>query len=242
MKPLYTPEQYLLTKSRVGLPFLCYNCQKIFYIKKHYIPRYQRENLGLYCSRVCQHKYLKPQIPVNCSNCQKSFFIPQHHFKRSPKKLFFCNRVCSGTYNAAHKTSGTKRSKLESWLEIQLKQMYPFLDFCFNDNTTLQLELDIYIPSLNLAFELNGIFHYEPIFGINQLNKIQNNDQRKFKGCLEKNIGLCIIDTTSQKYFKEKTSIKFLNIITTIIDQNILERKRNAPDAQMEHRAGTTPA
>ena len=77
---------------------------------------------------------------------------------------------------------------------------------------------DIYIPSLKLAIELNGIFHYEPIFGEDKLKKVQNNDNRKFQACLEKEIEFCIIDTSQQKYFKEKTSQKYLSIITEIID------------------------
>jgi hypothetical protein len=82
-------------------------------------------------------------------------------------------------------------------------------------------ELDIYIPSLKLAFELNGIFHYEPIFGNEKLNKIQKNDNNKFLKCQEKNISLCIIDTSSQKYFKEQTSKKILDIIINIINQHL---------------------
>lgn len=74
---------------------------------------------------------------------------------------------------------------------------------------------------MKLAFELNGIFHYEPIFGNEKLNKIQKNDNNKFFKCQEKNISLCIIDTSSQKYFKEQTSKKFLDIITNIINQNL---------------------
>ena len=74
---------------------------------------------------------------------------------------------------------------------------------------------------MKLAFELNGIFHYEPIFGNEKLSKIQKNDTNKFLKCQEKNISLCIIDTSSQKYFKEQTSKKFLDIITNIIDQKM---------------------
>jgi len=43
--------------------------------------------------------------------------------------------------------------------------LYPDLVIHFNKKDAINSELDIYIPSLKLAFELNGIFHYEPIFG-----------------------------------------------------------------------------
>ncbi len=89
----------------------------------------------------------------------------------------------------------------------------------YNDKETINAELDIYIPSLHLAFELNGIFHYEDIFG--QLEKTQNNDKRKYQACAEKQIGLCVIDTSKQKYWKEGSSNEFLEIITTIIDKKL---------------------
>lgn len=102
-----------------------------------------------------------------------------------------------------------------------MQELYPNLIFHFNHKDTINSELDIYIPSLKLAFEINGIFHYEPIFGKNKLHQIQNNDNNKFQLCQKHNISLCIIDTSSQKYFKEQTSKKYLNIITNIIDQHL---------------------
>lgn len=83
------------------------------------------------------------------------------------------------------------------------------------------MSLDIYIPSLKLAFELNGIFHYKPIFGNDKLTKTQNNDNKKLQACLEQNIELCVIDVSSQKYFKQNTSQKYLDIIIDIIKQKI---------------------
>ncbi len=45
-------------------------------------------------------------------------------------------------------------SKLEKWLALQLVTLYPNLDFHFNDKMTIKSELDIYLPSLKLAFEI----------------------------------------------------------------------------------------
>ena len=77
----------------------------------------------------------------------------------------------------------------------------------------------IHIPSLNLAFELNGIFHYEPIFGQDKLDSIINNDNRKFQACLEKTIELVIIDAASLQYFKPQNAKKYLDIIISIINK-----------------------
>ena len=90
----------------------------------------------------------------------------------------------------------------------------------FNGKDTINSELDIYIPSLKLAFELNGIFHYEPIYGKDKLQSIKNNDTRKFQACIEKGISLCIVDSSQQKRFSPKSSQKYLDIIVNIIEDN----------------------
>ena len=106
------------------------------------------------------------------------------------------------------------------WLEQQLSLLYPSLEFHFNRKDAIKAELDIYIPSLKLAFELNGIFHYEPIFGPEQLTKIQNIDQRKYQACIEHNIELCLVDVSSFSYFKPSGCEKYLTIIRNVIDMN----------------------
>ncbi len=83
--------------------------------------------------------------------------------------------------------------------------------------------LDIYIPSLNIAFELNGIFHYEAIYGDDKLNSIINNDRIKFQSCLSNKIELCVINTTESKNFKPERDIKYLKIIENIIEEKIVE-------------------
>jgi hypothetical protein len=110
---------------------------------------------------------------------------------------------------------------LEVWLETQLISLHPDLEIHFNRKDTINSELDIFIPSLKLAFELNGIFHYEPIFGAKQFGRIQSNDNRKILACAEKEISLCILDVSHIKYFKDRTSKPFLDIIERIISQAI---------------------
>ena len=83
--------------------------------------------------------------------------------------------------------------------------------------------MDIYIPSLKLAIEFNGIFHYEPIYGDNKLKRIKTNDTRKFQACIENKIELCIIDVSSFGYFKIDGAKKYLKIITDLIDTKLAE-------------------
>ena len=42
----------------------------------------------------------------------------------------------------------------------------------YNNSTTISSELDFYFPQLKLAIEINGIVHYEPIYGSNKFDKI----------------------------------------------------------------------
>lgn len=111
--------------------------------------------------------------------------------------------------------------KLEFWLEEQLTKNFPQLTILYNQKETINSELDIHIPSLNLAFELNGIFHYEPIHGQDKLSSIQNNDSRKFQACLEREIELVIIDASHLTYFKPKHGMKYYEIISNIISTKI---------------------
>ena len=154
---------------------------------------------------------------MTCTNCGKTF-------NKIPSQIHdnnFCSSSCAAIYNNTHKTKGNRRSKLEKYLEEQLNLLYPDLEILFNSKEIINSELDIYLPKLKLAFELNGIFHYESIYGQNKLDQIQNNDNRKFQACIEKGINLCIIDTSKQKYFKEQTSQKYLDIIINIVKERI---------------------
>lgn len=169
-----------------------------------------------YCSQQCSRKSKYNKDEYMCVQCSKPTHRSPSECKKS--KNIFCGLSCAAKYNNAHRSSGTKVSKLELWLHSQLSIVYPELEILYNDKTTINSELDIYIPSLKLAFELNGIFHYEPIYGKEKLAQIQNNDNRKFQACLEHGVELCIIDSSGQKKFTEKSSFKYLTIITSIIN------------------------
>jgi len=162
-----------------------------------------------------------PRQQVQCKQCNKKFTRQPSQIKQSRSGNQFCCQSCAATYNNTHKTTGTRRSKLEKYLEEQLTQLYPNLEIHFNRKDAINSELDIYIPSLSLAFELNGIYHYEPIHGQEKLAQIQNNDNRKFQACLENNIELCIIDSSKLVYFKPKNAQKYLDIITNIINKQV---------------------
>lgn len=224
MEPLYTQEEFNNSGSCDKLPCKCQFCKSTFYAEKRTIKQEIKQKRGrvLYCSQACFHNNSKTKQVVNCANCGISFKKKPSEIKKSKSGNHFCSKSCAAFYRNKNKTHGIRRSKLEIWLEKQLLNLYPDLKFHFNRKDTIGSELDIYIPKLSLAFELNGIFHYEPIFGKHKLKKIQENDRSKSKACIDAEIDLCIMDVSFQKYFKEKSSKKYLSIITNIIDEKII--------------------
>jgi len=218
MIPLFTQDEFNNSKSRDKLPCQCHICSNPFYKIKYDIQKYLKSDKShriMFCSLNCR----KTKKLIKCSNCGCSFEKLPSQMEKSSNH--FCSQSCSATYNNKNKTHGNRRSKLEIWLEEQLTILYPNLQIDFNKKEIIGSELDIYFPSLNLAIELNGIFHYEPIYGVNKLSQIQENDKSKTKLCHDLKIDLCIIDVSQQKYVKPSTSQKYLDIIVKIVNSRI---------------------
>ena len=203
------------------IELLCQHCGEIFTRTKGEIyTAVKGRSRRTFCSLRCNGlaKTARGIQIVTCEWCQQPFTKKRSQVKHT--KHNFCGCSCAASYKNAHKETGTRRSKLEVWLEEQLRTHYPDLEILFNAKTAINSELDIHFPSLNLAFELNGIYHYEPIHGADKLASIQTNDHRKFAACADKGIALCVIDVSAMVYFKPAKGQKFLDIIADIVDAN----------------------
>jgi hypothetical protein len=187
----------------------------------------QKEHRADFCSLSCAATNRSPPIEVVCDQCGTK--VLKSHRELRKFKTHFCDHSCAARYQNTHKSTGTRVSKLERWLQTQLTQAYSNWTLHFNRTDAINGELDIYIPHLKLAFELNGIFHYEPIYGPEKLTSIQTNDQRKFQACLSLGIELCILDTSRVLKFKEKGALKYLEVIRQVINMKLERTKGLEP-------------
>ena len=183
---------------------------------------------GRFCSRKCHNEWQRidfasRQVSLSCANCDKPVARIPSQAARSKSKLCFCSSSCAAKYNNAHKTYGTRRSKLEAYLEQQLRSEFPNLELICNGKDAIGSELDFYFPQLRLAIELNGIFHYEPIYGTDKLERIQANDQQKFISCNAAGIELCVIDASGFTHATSAIKERYWTIVKNLV-VSLLER------------------
>jgi hypothetical protein len=174
-----------------------------------------------YCSPECQHASMETKIEVVCSYCGMGRKKWLSQMKKSKSGLSFCNSSCSALYHNKNKKYGNRISKIEKYFQRRLAEDFPSLNILYNDKTVIGSELDIYIPDMKLAFEVNGIVHYEPIYGFDKLSKIQNNDHQKIISCYKQGIELAILDVSSIKYYKEDRMELLYQKIKDIVTMNL---------------------
>lgn len=195
---------------------VCEHCAKSFERKYNRFNQKMKKSQRVFCSTECcnTRRTVEHQIVQMCLECGKPF---ENHINKLTSHKF-CSQSCSASFNNKNKGSGTRRSKIEQFIEEQLIIIFPDIEILFNDKKAIGSELDIYFPSLGLAFELNGIFHYEPIFGETKLEKIQSNDKTKMIDCIKNGIDLCVIDISYIKRFSKQSSLRVLDTIVKIVN------------------------
>jgi len=223
----YSEEEFNSAKQKDFLKIGCEYCSEIFlarFADVKYVLKYNGNPKGNTKLRYCSHKCWQKQskidnwTKVSCLQCNKKFEKKNSALKKVPNS--FCSKTCAVTYNNINKKYGTRRSKFECWLGQELPKKYSNLDFVFNGKEAAGSELDIYIPSLKLAIEVQGIFHFEPIYGEEKLKQIQENDLKKSQSCLSNNIDLHLIDVSTMKNSSIVNFEKYSIQIYDILDQH----------------------
>lgn len=173
----------------------CQNCGKSF-VKS--IGRYNeavKNSWNLFCSIKCRYGFQEKGKEFPCAWCLTIVSKTPAELRKT-KANVFCSKTCSAHFNNRNKKSGTRRSKLESFIEEKILAEMPYLQLLCNSKKLLGYELDFYFPQLKLAIEFNGIHHFQPIFGLQKLNRIQEIDREKIINCKKLGVELQIIDVS----------------------------------------------
>ncbi len=202
---LLTPPQKFAALDRHGRAELqCLHCCKVFPLEKHRVQRAVERGTGKYCSQTCARHARRTSQEVLCANCETLFRKHGVELKRTGNH--FCSRSCAAKYNNRNKNLGAgRRSKAEDYLSSLIRRDFPALKIIQNDRTLLAsgLEVDLVIPPLKLAVELNGPVHYFPLFGNQKLAKIQASDISKQIEIQTIGYSLLVIDISAYGYFKK---------------------------------------
>lgn len=178
-----------------------------------------------YCSVDCRNKGIKTSVLLNCCECEKEIEVHKYKIKNSNSGKHFCSKSCTGKYYTRNKTFGVNRSRFEEWVEDKLLKRYVDLEFDFNNKSETGYELDIFVPKLNIAFEINGITHYKPIYGEERLRRTKEIDFEKKVICESKGIDMIIVDVSSiRNWSPEKTKEHYDSICKIIDDKIIIKR------------------
>ena len=137
---------------------------------------------------------------------------------------FKCNLCNNEWEQTSLKVACDICSKVRSVEELELKTFLKNNNIEFLDNKRTIIpntELDIYIPSLNIAIEYNGLYYHSEISG----DKDKKYHLNKTKMCEEKNIRLIQIFSDEWKLKRELIENKLLHILNKSNATKIHARK-----------------
>jgi hypothetical protein len=202
-------------KSRVArVEINCMWCG-ILFSKKQSLFSY-RENH--FCSRLCSSRFQDKKHNVECFVCGKHFRKSKYQSEKRPRHC--CSSECVKVLNNNFKDWASNRSKLELAIENHLGVIFSGLDIRYN-KTDMGYELDIFIPDLKLAIEINGIYHYENIFKNNRFERTQQIDNEKVDKCRELGVNLFVINVSKDR--GEKIKAQRISEVEKIVRDRIIE-------------------
>ena len=143
-----------------------------------------------------------------CNRCTRDV----HRVRPALPETVYCSPGCRKAADRDKRPRKSTRSKIELYIEAGFTRDHPSTQVLYNSRTLIGLELDIYFPEYKVAVELNGVFHYQPIFGGRSLYRTQRNDARKRERCQRKGIYLFVIDISHIKKFTPEVNEELYQI------------------------------
>jgi hypothetical protein len=197
----------------------CTECNTEILRNRHYVNKSKTGKF--FCNLACKANHQRAPttttIKEPCGNCGKIVEKSSHAKRASKSGHIFCNLSCSSTYNHKHRAKSF-RSKTEKYLEKLIEEEFPGLKIETNNCTYIGLELDLFMPQILFAIEVNGPLHYEPIYGKKQLHEIQERDRNKLEMCQNKLVDLRVL----RAYELNK---QFLNDLFALEIKPLIEKK-----------------
>lgn len=127
--------------------------------------------------------------------------------------------------NNAVRESSKKGSKLETFLLNSLLQDGFRVDFHKEQSLlNTKLQIDLFLPTMNVAIEVDGLSHFEPVWGEDALKKNKSYDNKKTGLILGK--GLVLIRIIQKKDFSKARARVVYQELKTILD----DIKQQFPD------------
>lgn len=162
-----------------------------------------------------------------CAHCHTTMRKTKRELAKSKgsKKLSFCSKSCRMTHQnlTNPRVYECRRSKAEIYFVELLKKDFPSFTILENTRGVLpsRLEIDIYIPQVKLAIEINGPFHYLPIHGCEKLKRRKELDAIKFEDCKALGLTLLILDISDLQSDK-KTRERITDFYSTQIRKRLV--------------------
>jgi len=146
----------------------------------------------------------------------------KYKFKCKPCGSEFFDTLLSGNIPRCHKCNPVTRTQSENEVLEFIKTILSSENVISGDRSVLnKKELDIYIPTKNLAFEYNGLYWNSEISG----KKYKNYHLNKTIDCEKKNIRLIHIFEDEWLYNKELIKNKITHILKENVAEKIYARK-----------------
>ena len=201
---LLNPDSYINVKEN-NMLIKCGSCGDIF--KTSITSLLNGDGHCQKCAKIAQieHSRLSTQEVIDRCTIDGEIMIlnPEDYQKNSTRNLMFKCRNCGEifiTNLVGYQRGQTMCNKCRHIMSCGEEQIDNVLNkyhinhifqFRFDDCRDIRiLPFDFYLPDYNLIIEFDGQYHFEPIYGEEHLQMIQNHDEIKNNYCKINNIDL----------------------------------------------------